>query len=108
MEVDRNDFNGRFTLTSLAASLRLRGEIARRFALEFQAGPALILASMSGNLPNQQVSAQRVDGALDFGLVADVAVSSRVFIGAVVNGLWLMRFQSYEVHGTSVFVQPPT
>jgi hypothetical protein len=31
-----------------------------------------------------------------------------VFIGAVVNGLWLMRFQSYEVHGTSVFVQPPT
>jgi hypothetical protein len=108
MDVNTNAFNGRFTLTSLVASLRLRGEVARWFALEFQAGPALILTSMTGNLPNQRVSAQRFDGALDFGLVADVALSRRFFIGPVVNGLWLMRFQTYGVAPTaSVFVQPP-
>jgi hypothetical protein len=107
VDVNSKPFEGRFTMTSFVASLRLRGEIAHWLALEIQAGPALVLTSMSGSLPTRSMGAERLDGALDFGLVTDIRMTPRVSVGPVVSGLWLMRFQSYAIQTTSVFVQPP-
>ena len=62
---------------------------------------------MTGRRSWRPESTRRVGGGLEFGLLADVAVSARVSIGAAVSALWLLGAQSYAFENTSVFQPPP-
>lgn len=105
LRIEHPAYGGRYRDFALGGRARYRLIDVQGFSAAASLGGAAHLVTLEGTeaATSRESSAQRLNTSFDFGISFDFGVTSRLYLGAAIDGAYLLRHRRYLVRDEPVF-----